>query len=171
MAQWYYAQNNQQFGPHDEGAMRNLLQNGTVQANDLVWRDGMANWIPAHSVPEFSTFFAHQQPVSGQVAQNIGYGQQPGYPPQHVGYATPYSSGVAPKSYLVEAILVTLCCCLPFGIAGIVYAAQVNSKFQAGDFAGAAAAAESAKKWVLIGFITGIIANVLIFGLQIAAEM
>lgn len=36
-------------------------------------------------------------------------------------------------NYLVQAILVTLCCCLPFGIVSIVYAAQVNTKVKAGD--------------------------------------
>ncbi|MES2882212.1 MAG: CD225/dispanin family protein, partial [Bacteroidota bacterium] len=37
-----------------------------------------------------------------------------------------------PKNWLVESILVTIFCCLPFGIVGIVNAAQVNSKFAAG---------------------------------------
>jgi len=27
------------------------------------------------------------------------------------------------KNYLVESIVVTICCCLPFGIAAIVFAA------------------------------------------------
>ena len=36
-------------------------------------------------------------------------------------------------NYLVQAILVTLCCCLPFGIVAIVYAAQVNSKLDRGS--------------------------------------
>ena len=31
-------------------------------------------------------------------------------------------------NYLVQAILVTIFCCLPFGIVSIVYAAQVNGK-------------------------------------------
>jgi hypothetical protein len=56
------------------------------------------------------------------------------------------------KNYLVEAILVTLCCCMPFGIVAIVYAAQVSSKAAAGDLAGAQAAANNAKLWSWIGF-------------------
>lgn len=31
------------------------------------------------------------------------------------------------KSHLAEAIITTLCCCLPFGIVSIVYAAKVSS--------------------------------------------
>lgn len=60
------------------------------------------------------------------------------------------------RNYLVQAILVTLCCCMPFGIVGIVYAAQVNSKAAAGDLAGAQAAANNAKLWSWIGFACGL---------------
>ncbi len=61
-----------------------------------------------------------------------------------------------PKNWLVESILTTLFCCLPFGIAGIVFAAQVNSKYQAGDYAGALQASKDAGKWTKIAFFTGI---------------
>ena len=64
--------------------------------------------------------------------------------------------GPAPKNWLVESILVTLFCCLPFGIAGIVNAASVNSKYAMGDFAGAQAASAAAGKWTKIGFFVGI---------------
>ncbi len=63
---------------------------------------------------------------------------------------------VQPKNWLVESILVTLFCCLPFGIAGIVFASQVNSKFTAGDYAGAAQASKDAGKWTKIGFWIGL---------------
>ena len=62
-----------------------------------------------------------------------------------------------PKNYLVESILVTIFCCLPFGIAGIVFAAQVNTKFDAGDFQGAEIASQNAKKWMKWGIISSII--------------
>ncbi|MFK7973189.1 MAG: CD225/dispanin family protein [Bacteroidia bacterium] len=66
-----------------------------------------------------------------------------------------------PKNWLVESILVTIFCCLPFGVAGIVFASQVNSKFEAGDYAGANKAAADAKKWTKIGFFIGIAVIVL----------
>lgn len=47
--------------------------------------------------------------------------------------------GAAPlmiPNHLVEAILVTLCCCVPFGIPAIVYGAQVRPKVAAGTFRG-----------------------------------
>jgi hypothetical protein len=61
-----------------------------------------------------------------------------------------------PKNWLVESILVTLFCCLPFGIAGIVNAANVNSKYAGGDYAGAEAASKAAGKYTKIGFYCGI---------------
>ncbi|MFN0081318.1 MAG: CD225/dispanin family protein [Ferruginibacter sp.] len=61
-----------------------------------------------------------------------------------------------PKNWLAESILVTLFCCLPFGIAGIVNAAQVSSKFAAGDYDGALLASQEAGKWTKIGFWVGI---------------
>jgi len=66
-----------------------------------------------------------------------------------------------PKNYLVESILVTIFCCLPFGIAGIVYASQVNSKYESGDYEGAVKASDDAKKWMKWGLIAGIIVVVL----------
>jgi len=65
------------------------------------------------------------------------------------------------KNYLVESILATLCCCLPFGIVAIVYAAQVNSKLALGDGAGAEAASQKARKWALTALIVGLVTNAL----------
>ena len=59
-------------------------------------------------------------------------------------------------NYLVQAILVTLFCCLPFGIVSIVYAAQVNSKSQAGDYQGALESSQKAKKWCWVSFWVGV---------------
>lgn len=61
-----------------------------------------------------------------------------------------------PKNWLVESILVTVFCCLPFGVAGIVFAAQVNSKYDTGDYDGAVKSAKEAAKWTKIGFFCGI---------------
>jgi heme/copper-type cytochrome/quinol oxidase subunit 2 len=66
-----------------------------------------------------------------------------------------------PKNWLVESILVTIFCCLPFGIAGIVFAAQVNSKWAAGDYAGAQQSSKDAAKWTKVGFFLGIAIYVL----------
>ncbi len=59
-------------------------------------------------------------------------------------------------NYLVQAILVTIFCCLPFGIVAIVFAAQVNGKLQAGDINGAMESSRKAKMWSWIGFGIGL---------------
>lgn len=68
----------------------------------------------------------------------------------------PSPSQPPPKNWLVESILVTIFCCLPFGIAGIVYASQVNAKYSQGDYAGAVEASNNAGKWTKIGFFVSL---------------
>lgn len=61
-----------------------------------------------------------------------------------------------PKNWLVESILVTILCCLPFGIVGIIYASKVNSEWAAGRYAEAETASKEAGKWTKIGFFVGL---------------
>jgi len=68
-----------------------------------------------------------------------------------------------PKNWLVESILVTLFCCLPVGIAGIVCAAQVNSKYDTGDYEGAMRSSKEAAKWTKLGFFIGLGCIILYF--------
>jgi hypothetical protein len=68
-----------------------------------------------------------------------------------------------PKNWLVESILVTIFCCLPFGIVGIVYSSSVNTKYDTGDYAGALAQSQQAGKWTKIGFWIGLACVVLYF--------
>lgn len=59
-------------------------------------------------------------------------------------------------NYLTQAILVTLFCCVPFGIVAIVYGSKVNSRALAGDVEGAREASDNAFKWVIASLVTGI---------------
>ena len=74
-------------------------------------------------------------------------------------------------NYLVQAILVTIFCCLPFGIAAIVYAAQVNSKLQVGDYQGAVQSSEKAKQFCWIAFGLGLAVGIIYFIIIIAGGM
>ena len=69
-------------------------------------------------------------------------------------------------NYLVQAILVTIFCCLPFGIVSIVFAAQVNGKVAAGDYAGAIQTSNKAKTWAWVSFGVGL-GITLIYGVVI----
>src|ERR1700743_3332843 len=80
-------------------------------------------------------------------------GQQPGWPgqqpPAQPGWPgqQPAWGQREPDNYLVWAILVTVLCCLPFGIVSIVYSTKVSGLGTQGRFAEAQAASENAKKW------------------------
>lgn len=82
-----------------------------------------------------------------------------GYPPPtYQPPITPPPQYVQPGSvpnYLAQAILVTLFCCLPFGIVAIVYAAQVNGKLSVGDVQGALHSSSQAKLFAWISFFLG----------------
>lgn len=72
-------------------------------------------------------------------------------------------------NHLVGAILTTLFCCLIGGIVAIVYACQVNTKLAAGDIEGAKAASSTAKTWIIVNIVTGLVLVVLQILLTIAA--
>lgn len=76
-------------------------------------------------------------------------------------FGGPNPGSFPPKNWLVESILVTIFCCLPFGIVGIINASSVNTKFAAGDYAGAQQASADAGKWTKIGFFAGLVVGVL----------
>lgn len=62
-----------------------------------------------------------------------------------------------PPNYLVFAILTTIFCCQILGIVSIVYAAQVNSRWNSGDIMGANDASKNAKMWAWIAFGSGLL--------------
>lgn len=76
-----------------------------------------------------------------------------------------------PSNYLWLGILVTILCCMPFGIVSIVYASKVDSSFAAGKTDEASRYSSKAKTWALWGiglslvlFLIYIIIFVLILG-------
>ena len=52
--------------------------------------------------------------------------------------------------YLVGSILATLFCCMPVGVASVVFAARANGKKSAGDYEGALQDVKKAKMWMFI---------------------
>ena len=70
-------------------------------------------------------------------------------------YAPPSSNPLPSQkipNYLVQSILVTLCCCLPAGIVAIVFAAQVDGKVALGDLETARRYSRQAYLWSWISF-------------------
>lgn len=73
------------------------------------------------------------------------------------------------KSGLVLAILVTLFCCLPFGIVAIIYASKVSGLAAAGDIAGAQDAAKKSSMWSWVSFIVGFLVDVIYIFIYVLA--
>ena len=48
---WFFAANGQQQGPYPDAQFRDLIARGTVNAQTLVWSEGMAGWQKAGEVP------------------------------------------------------------------------------------------------------------------------
>jgi hypothetical protein len=59
--EWYYARENQQAGPVSAAELKRLADAGQLQPDDLVWREGMPDWAPAHNV---RGLFAEAVPVA-----------------------------------------------------------------------------------------------------------
>lgn len=78
---------------------------------------------------------------------------------------------VQPKlnTWLVPSILVTACCCLPFGIVGIIFASKASSALKVGNYEEASQNAAKAKMWTLIGLGIGIVTNAIAFIINFAA--
>jgi len=113
-------------------------------------------WKPLSSFPEFAGVMPAAAAATASVA-----------PASYAGVG-----GVQPAvpNYLWQSIVVTACCCLPFGIAAIVFAAQVNSKLAIGDVPGAMESSRKAKMWCWIAFGLGVISNLAFLGLSFFAQ-
>jgi len=91
----------------------------------------------------------------------------PSSPPTYVPSETQFGMPVQNvPNYMAQAVLLTLCCCPPFGIVAIVFASQVNSKLAQGNLTGALAASTNARLWSWIALAAGVFFYLCMFGLR-----
>jgi hypothetical protein len=43
---WYYVEQGKQAGPVDDAKLEEMRASGQIQPDTLIWREGMANWVP-----------------------------------------------------------------------------------------------------------------------------
>ncbi|MBQ7851413.1 MAG: DUF4339 domain-containing protein, partial [Muribaculaceae bacterium] len=60
--QYMVAINGQQYGPYNMQQMQQMAQSGQINAQVLVWAQGMPQWIAAGSVPELAQLFGATPP-------------------------------------------------------------------------------------------------------------
>ena len=82
-----------------------------------------------------------------------------------MGKSSPIDLLNPPPNHLVGAILVTLFCCLPVGVAAIVFAIIVNTCLASGDVKGARTASRTAGILINVALICGVV----LFGISIVS--
>ncbi len=126
---YYVARNGQATGPFTTEELVNM----DIKPDTLVWNDTMTEWKAASDIQELRQKLSLVPPLPEESSTHI-----------------------CPNTYLAQAILCTIFCCLPFGIVAIVKASAVTSRFDLGDYAGAEEMSRSAKNWVTAAFWTGV---------------
>ncbi len=130
--QWYYSRNRTQQGPVTRDELLSKLASGEVSPSDLVWKEGMADWIPASQVRELAVTASAettQTPYASPAANPV--------PQAYPGAPVP-GSGKATASMVlgIVALVFALCGCygimvtLPCGILAIVFGDQIKKEAQ-----------------------------------------
>ena len=119
-------------------------------------------------LPQVPPFGGQQQPTQPTPTQPTTYGQgttnQPYAPPQY-GPNTNQPQQMPAKTWFTESLIVTilsaLCCCNPVGLCTGIYsvfkAYNAKNKAMAGDSMGSANDAATAKKWMIITIVVGLV--------------
>ena len=147
------------FCPHC-GAKQNEVQPNAEQENAV--KNDPVQATGAAKTTENATGY---QDAAGY-QNNSGYQNVTGY----------QNNGQKPEinyvPYLVLSIISTVCCCLPFGIVGIVFSVKINSAMNAGNYEEAAQNAKMAKIWTIVSFVVGLVVGILyfIFGIIVGID-
>lgn len=148
--QWYYSQGGVQRGPVTQEQLVAMVADGRLGAHELVWREGMSQWQVFTQVDELRA-----SGVAGAPPLPTTHPLNPYSAPFNPG--SPYLPPGTVPTYLWQAIVVTLFCCMPFGIAAIVFASKVDGLLARGDLAGAQNASKSARTWCWVSLGLGLL--------------
>lgn len=170
---YYIILNDVQLGPLDEQELRRL----PVTPQTPVWHEGMADWAPCGTVGELADMFAatppsiHRAPAGyDPVAASFssgGYRQGPTAAPGSSFEQIPE----CPQTYLGWSILVTMLCCLPFGVVAIIKSCGVTTSYNRGDYESALKNSKEAQTWIIVSVVVGLISGVLVTALQIFSAL
>ena len=131
MSSYYLIKNGNRFGPYTKEEI--LIK---ADEHTLLWREGLKEWTPLREIEEFKKLIEQTPPI----------------PPE----AEAEKKQIMPKTWLVEAILVTIFCCLPFGIVAIIKASLVDRYYISNLYEVSITYSDKARRWVKVGFFMGI---------------
>ncbi len=139
------------------------FQTHGIAPNTLVWYEGLPDWVKADTVPQLHPFLKEsgvESMTKHHYASELGYKYEAPRctPPACKDSHTAPSKADMPKTWLFESILVTLFCCLPLGIGGIIYASRVQALWSGMRYAEALDASNRAKQWTKWGLLLAVIA-------------
>ena len=59
---WFVAAGGERLGPIPQADLLTLAREGRIKATDLVWREGMSQWVSAGQAPELAGVLAPPTP-------------------------------------------------------------------------------------------------------------
>ena len=124
-----------------------FIANGITKETN-VWCKGLERWTKAGDVPELKPLLASIPPPIPYATQQTPNFQQT-------------QTDVCPNNYLLVSVLTAIFCCLPAGIAAIVYSCKVNTAWVQGNKVDAQKNSENAKMWSLISAAFGAVCGML----------
>ena len=120
--QWYYSKNSTQLGPISDTELREKLASGEVMRTDLVWREGMPDWVAVVHVAELSMVLPNPPQIAAQDQTGTLAMNAPYTPPTASGGGIPVgvpTSGLAIASLICGILGLVTCVFVP-GIAGVI---------------------------------------------------
>src|SRR5688572_29845829 len=112
---WYYSKNGAQLGPIGPAEMESKLKAGEIATTDLVWKEGMADWLPAGKVAELQVVLsppvhASEPPPVDRPIPVSPYTSSPvTHAPGSVAFG-PVSQGQAIASMVCGIVSLVICC-------------------------------------------------------------
>ncbi len=120
--EWFYAKNNVRKGPVSASLLKSMVVSGEVAGSDLVWCEGMGNWIPASEIRDFDSPHMGAAgvgavPVQGPQSPQVLPPVAPAGAPVNIPNAGPV--GLRPPAN-AKAIVSLVCGCLGMTCCGIL---------------------------------------------------
>ncbi|MFD2256443.1 GYF domain-containing protein [Luteolibacter algae] len=154
MSTWFYAKEGKQLGPVTIEILKGKANSGEILSGDLVWKDGMSDWLRFDQVPELCN--TGPPPLRADPAGNVPLPQPPAYSTAQYPQKVPtyfWMSIVAIGLGLFSFCFIGL----PFAIVGMVYSTKVEPLRLTGQIPAAENASRLAKIWMLVSLAFSIL--------------